>query len=91
MSALKYHLPIVKSMAGAGAMALYKLYEIIQGNRIAGPPRYVEMENDDLAAEWARQLLDGKPIEIWDHQRLVGRVDPTPDGEAPDLEHKPRF
>lgn len=38
--------------------------------------RSFECENDEAAVKEARQLLDGKVIEVWEQARCIVRLDP---------------
>lgn len=60
----------------AGAMTAYRLYFVGSDGHIAGPPEVVECADDQAAIEAAKQLLDGKAIEVWDKARIVIRLDP---------------
>ena len=55
-------------------MPLYRLYTLEAGKHIASPPREIGCETDEAAIQRARQLLDGKDIEVWERARLVTRV-----------------
>jgi hypothetical protein len=35
--------------------------------------------NDEDAITWARQLLDGHPIELWSRERFVIRIERKPE------------
>jgi hypothetical protein len=34
-------------------------------------------DTDDHAIEWAKQLLDDQPVELWQGERLVKRLSPA--------------
>jgi hypothetical protein len=55
-------------------MPAYRLYELRDANRIAGPPTVIECESDAEVIEKAKALLDGLDIEIWDGARVVARL-----------------
>jgi hypothetical protein len=41
-------------------MPEYRLYTLIAGNRIAGPPRLIDCDNDQAAIKEAKQLINGQ-------------------------------
>ena len=47
-------------------MPAYRIYAITTDNHINSPPEIVKYENDREAVERAKQLIDGKTLEIWD-------------------------
>ncbi len=60
-----------------GDVTAYRLYVLSSDGHITGPPDTIECEDDRGAIETAKQLLDGKAIEVWDGNRLVIRVEPN--------------
>jgi hypothetical protein len=57
-------------------MRLYRIFLLGQDGHIKQPPEIVECPDDQTAIERAKQLLDGKVIEIWEGSRLVARLAP---------------
>ena len=57
-------------------MPLYRLYVIMPGEHIRVPPEVVECPDDKAAIERAKQLLDGRIIEVWNFDRCVTRLEP---------------
>jgi hypothetical protein len=51
-------------------MAEYRAYRI-KNNHIAEPPRIISADNDQQAAEQAKQFVDGCDVELWDGPRFV--------------------
>ena len=48
----------------------------LQEGRIAGPPEVLQCENDNEAIDKAKQLLDGKALEVRTADRRVAVIDP---------------
>ncbi len=42
--------------------------------RVLGAPTLIECGDDEAALEYARQLSDGRPVEVWDQSRFIGLV-----------------
>jgi hypothetical protein len=57
-------------------MRPYRIFVLDQDGHIKQPPEIVECPDDQTAIEKAKQLLDGKVIEIWESSRLVARLAP---------------
>jgi hypothetical protein len=57
-------------------MPTYRLYTITPDEHIQAPPAVVECEDDQAAIERAKQLLDGRAIEVWQLDRRVTRLEP---------------
>lgn len=55
----------------------YRIYLLNHTDHVSEPPAIVECEDDQAAIEKARQLLDGRVIEVWEQQRLIARLDPN--------------
>jgi hypothetical protein len=55
-------------------MAEYRAYPIDRAGHVAAPPTVITAEDDETALAQARQMVDGKDLEIWSGARLVGRV-----------------
>jgi hypothetical protein len=54
----------------------YRFYMLDEAEHISEPPLIVECKDDDDATNQARQLLDGKAVEVWDQARRVIRLEP---------------
>jgi hypothetical protein len=54
----------------------YRIYKLAE-NRIVGVPAIVEYDSDEDVAEYAKQILDGQDIEVWDGPRVVIRLKST--------------
>jgi hypothetical protein len=59
-------------------MRAYLIYPLEDGH-IHDSPTAVECEDDEAAIERARQLLEGRPLEVWESSRLIARLDPGDD------------
>jgi len=57
-------------------MPTYRIYTFDQGGHVRRPPQVIECVNDEAAVKEARQLLDGKVIEVWEQARCIVRLDP---------------
>jgi hypothetical protein len=51
-------------------MTEYKAYRI-KGNHILGPPGIIMADNDQQAAEQAKQMVHRCDVELWEGSRLV--------------------
>jgi hypothetical protein len=58
-------------------MPEYRIYTLSAGNRIAGPPRLIDCDNDQAAIKEAKQLINGKYLEVWQGARCVTRLRPA--------------
>lgn len=56
-------------------MANYRLVTIEQAGKL-GRHRAFVSDNDDDAIVWAKQLVDGAPVELWSGARFVARLEP---------------
>ena len=56
-------------------MSAYRIYVIEEGH-IKSAPQILECESDAEPIQRAKQLLDGKPIELWECARMVIRLQP---------------
>jgi hypothetical protein len=54
----------------------YRVYFITSAGHVAGPPEVIASNSDQEAVERAKQLLDGRDIEIWQGARVVTRLRP---------------
>ena len=52
-------------------MRHYRVFLIDQGGHIAEPPIEIDCENDGEAVSTAKQLVDGKDIELWEESRFI--------------------
>ena len=52
----------------------YHVYAILQG-RISDPPEVIACDNDEQAIERASKLKGSCPVEVWQGQRLVAKID----------------
>jgi hypothetical protein len=69
-------------------MPVYRFYFIRQDGHVAGPPIAADLPDDPDAIQKARQLLDGRDVEIWEGARIVAylvpdRVASVIPGDAP--------
>jgi hypothetical protein len=61
-------------MPEASRMPLYRLYLLKADGHVLGPPKVVQSPDDRDATEKARQILEGRTIEVWDRSRFVARL-----------------
>ena len=61
-------------------MANYRFYVLDKDDHVREPPQVFECPDDAEAVEQAVQLLNGQVIEVWDHSRLVVRLEPEKRG-----------
>lgn len=59
-----------------GRMTAYRLYTLGSDGHIEGPPTIVECDDNQAAVERAKELLNGKAIEVWERKRLIVRLEP---------------
>ena len=57
-------------------VANYRFYVLDKDDHVREPPHVFECPDDAAAVEQAVQLLNGQVIEVWDHSRLVSRLEP---------------
>ena len=57
-------------------MSQYRVYAFDVRGHIDAPPRILECDNDKEAIRRARQLVDGKPIEVWLDAACLIRIEP---------------
>jgi hypothetical protein len=58
-------------------MPTYRIYTFDQAGHVREPPQVIECQNDEAAAKEAKQLLNGKLIEVWEKARCIVRLDPA--------------
>ena len=56
-------------------MSDYRAYVIGPDGHFASS-RSFACDSDEYAVEWAKQLLENRPIELWSGERLVKRLAP---------------
>ena len=57
-------------------MASYRVYFLNAEGRIMSAVD-LSCDSDDHAAAEARRLADGRPVELWERARLIGRFEPS--------------
>jgi hypothetical protein len=55
-------------------VAEYLLYKLDSAGHISGVPTIITQPDDGTAIDQAKQLVDGHDLELWDGQRLVGKI-----------------
>jgi hypothetical protein len=55
----------------------YRAFEIGEGGHVAGRIDFRNCPNDEAAKQWAKRLVDGKTIEVWDGSRRIARFEPN--------------
>jgi hypothetical protein len=58
-------------------MANYRIYVLDKDDHVREPPQVFDCPDDAAAVEKASPLLNGRAVEVWDHSRLVARMEPT--------------
>ncbi len=58
-------------------MRAYRIYSFDKDGHIREAPEIVECEDDDAAIQHAKQLINGKAIEVWEKGRCVLRLFPA--------------
>lgn len=61
-------------------MPEYQFYTIARDGHIKGPPIDVEAPDDVMAISKAREIQNGRDIEVWQGARVVAYL--TPDSKA---------
>lgn len=56
-------------------MVEYQVYILTDGDHISGR-KDICCENDEAATKQARQMVDGKAIELWQATRKIARLAP---------------
>jgi hypothetical protein len=54
----------------------YRFYTLTEEGRIAGPPGNYWLPNDAAAVKRAKLIIHEKPIEVWQGDRVVVRLNP---------------
>jgi hypothetical protein len=54
-----------------GTLPSYRIYTLNAAGHVTLPPTTVEVEHDEAAIDHARQLQDGRDVEIWCGNRCV--------------------
>jgi hypothetical protein len=62
---------------GKRGISHYRIYALFAGDRIARPTQIFTGDNDQEAIQLAKQLLDGRDLEVRQGARVVRRIKPT--------------
>ena len=62
---------------GKRGMSHYRIYTFFAGDRIARPTQIFTGDNDQEPIQLAKQLLDGRDLEVRQGARVVRRIKPT--------------
>ena len=54
----------------------YRAFEIGEDGHVAGRIDLCYCPNDEVAKQWAKRLVNGKTIEVWDGSRRIARYEP---------------
>jgi hypothetical protein len=57
-------------------MALYRFFEIDEGNRIRRVQSVRDYPNDEAAILSAKRIIHDRAVEVWERGRLVDRLKP---------------
>ena len=69
-------------------MPTYRAYLIDADNRVSSY-RPIEADNDAAALQAARQFADGCDVEVWDLDRMIGRLEGRRIARVPDDPDQP--
>ena len=64
-------------------MPEYRLYTLLNGDKIAGPATRVECSSDEEAISQAKKFISGLDIEVWQDARLIARLRDSRTTQAP--------
>jgi hypothetical protein len=53
----------------------YRAFEIGEDGHVTGRIDFRDCPNDEAAKQWAKRLVDGKTIEVWDGSRRIARFE----------------
>lgn len=62
-------------------MPVYRVYRLDGAGKVWSA-EWIEADDDAAALDVARKMADAAHIEVWQTQRLVGRIDPEPQAPA---------
>jgi hypothetical protein len=65
-------------------MTWYRIYPVTDSGRVLSPPSEVRFPNDGEVLRHANHLLRLTCMEVWQGERLVAKLGPTP-RQGPDL------
>jgi hypothetical protein len=54
----------------------YKVYVLDSAGRISSPFKTIECADDNEALEQAKRYLSGSAVEVWQHNKLIVRLEP---------------
>jgi hypothetical protein len=55
-------------------MPQYRVFDVKEDAHLAGPSRNIECPVDQMAIEQAKQMKDGKIIEVWEGGRRIAEI-----------------
>ncbi len=64
-----------KSLGGKASLANFRLYRLDGAGKI-GSAEWLEAEDENHALQLARELNAATAVEVWNRNKLVGRVQP---------------
>jgi hypothetical protein len=56
------------------AVPWYRVFEINEEGHVAGPAKVIDCPDDQQAIEQAKQLKDGKIVEVWTGERRIAEI-----------------
>jgi hypothetical protein len=59
---------------GGAVVPQYRIFELDSEGHITTPPKIIDALDDQHALETAKQLKDGKVIEVWDGPRRIAEI-----------------
>jgi hypothetical protein len=60
------------------AMPAYRIYTVGDDGNFSNAPEFVVCADDKEAVEKATQIINGRALEIWEHDRLVAQLPVSP-------------
>jgi hypothetical protein len=67
----------------------YRIYSLDEGGHIVHPPAIISCDNDGEAIDHAEALSAGQPLEVWENDRRVGRIEPIGPGSVAMISTEP--
>lgn len=58
------------------AMSEYRFYAIKRDGHVEGPPAERDCRDDRAALKEAREMINGRDIEVWESSRIVAYLTP---------------
>jgi hypothetical protein len=59
-------------------MPAYRIYTVGDDGNFSNAPEFIVCADDKEAVEKATQIINGRALEIWEHDRLVAQLPVSP-------------